>query len=353
VTGAERVVYTDGACRGNPGPGGWAWAEPGGAWAAGSDPDTTNQRMEITATLEAAERFDGPLRIVSDSTYVVHCWRDRWWAGWERRGWRNSSKQPVANRDLWEQLVPHFRDRADLRLEWVKGHSGDEMNDLVDRLAVRAAVLGRDDAGEEPPPPDLLDEVGPDVVGRSAERPAPADPTQRDSRVPTGWRLAVVGLRSDALAGSPSGAFLVDRLAAILTAQLELHEDLVVLSGLRPGAEELGARAAGRAGVPWVAVLPYPDPTAGWPEVDAARFADLVGGATRTVVLERRRPVDVAGRRAALARRDGWLRSVVDAAVVVTDGLDEAAEDQRVRYEQALERRGLEGEVWHLELPEV
>ncbi len=356
MTGAERVVYTDGACRGNPGPGGWAWAEPGGAWAAGADPSTTNQRMEITATLEAVERFDGPLRIVSDSTYVVHCWRDRWWAGWERRGWRNSSKQPVANRDLWEQLVPHFRDRADLRLEWVKGHSGDPMNDLVDQLAVRAAVLGCDDDGDSPPPPELLAEVGPDTAGSSRSRSrdrAPVDPTQRDSRVPAGWRIAVVGLRSETLLGTPEGVLLEERLASILAAQRELHPDLVVLTGLRPGAEELGARSAGRAGLPYVAVLPYPDPTAGWPEVDAARFAALVDGAERSVVLERRRPVDAEGRRAALARRDGWMRAVCDAAIAVGDGLDEAAEDVRVRYEQALARRGLDGEVWHLELPEV
>ncbi|MBU6215473.1 MAG: ribonuclease HI, partial [Acidobacteria bacterium] len=130
MSAGARHVYTDGACRGNPGPGGWAWAEPGGEWASGADAATTNQRMEITAALRAAERFDDDLVIVSDSTYVVHCWRDRWWEGWIRRGWRNASKQPVANRDLWEQLVPHFRDRPGLRLEWVKGHSGDEMNDV-------------------------------------------------------------------------------------------------------------------------------------------------------------------------------------------------------------------------------
>ena len=66
-------VYTDGACRGNPGPGGWAWAVDGGPWASGHDSDTTNQRMEIRAVLEAVRHLDGPLVVVSDSTYVVNC----------------------------------------------------------------------------------------------------------------------------------------------------------------------------------------------------------------------------------------------------------------------------------------
>ncbi|MCZ7628554.1 MAG: hypothetical protein M5U19_05635 [Microthrixaceae bacterium] len=79
--GVGTTVFTDGACSGNPGPGGWAWIEPDGDWAAGYEADTTNQRMELTAVLRACERFEDPLHIVSDSTYVVNCWRDRWWQG--------------------------------------------------------------------------------------------------------------------------------------------------------------------------------------------------------------------------------------------------------------------------------
>jgi ribonuclease HI len=76
------IVYTDGACSRNPGPGGWAWAEPDGDYASGSESPTTNQRMEIRAALEAVLFHpDGPLEIVSDSTYVVNCFRDGWWAG--------------------------------------------------------------------------------------------------------------------------------------------------------------------------------------------------------------------------------------------------------------------------------
>ena len=132
-------VYTDGACSGNPGPGGWAWAVDRNTWSSGSDPTRTTQRMEIRAALEAVIAVAGPLVVVSDSTYVVNCFRDRWWAGWLERNWTNSQKKPVANRDLWEPLVQVVRDRGDVAFHWVKGHSGHEMNDFVDHLAVRAS----------------------------------------------------------------------------------------------------------------------------------------------------------------------------------------------------------------------
>lgn len=141
-------VYTDGACSGNPGPGGWAWAIDHSTWASGSEAPSTNQRMEIRAALEAVLALDGPLLVVSDSTYVVNCFRDRWWAGWLARGWVNSQKKPVANRDLWEPLVHVVNERGDVAFHWVKGHSGHEMNDFVDRLAV-AASLGAGDGSHE------------------------------------------------------------------------------------------------------------------------------------------------------------------------------------------------------------
>ncbi len=134
-------VYTDGACAGNPGPGGWAWAIDHDTWDSGFVPATTNQRMEIQAALEAVKSIDGPLIVVSDSTYVVNCFRDRWWAGWLDRGWINSQKKPVANRDLWEPLVQAVNDRGDVAFHWVKGHSGHEMNDFVDQLAVKASLV--------------------------------------------------------------------------------------------------------------------------------------------------------------------------------------------------------------------
>jgi ribonuclease HI len=129
-------VWTDGACSGNPGPGGWAWATRDGRHDSGGEPGTTNQRMEIRAALEAVRALDGPLVVVSDSTYVVNCFRDGWWKGWLARGWVTSAKKPVVSRDLWEPLITAVNERGDVSFRWTKGHSGDEMNDLVDKLAV-------------------------------------------------------------------------------------------------------------------------------------------------------------------------------------------------------------------------
>lgn len=109
-------------------------------FGSGSAPSTTNQRMEITAALEAVKAMSGPLVVVSDSAYVVNCFRDGWWRNWRTRGWVTSSKSPVANRDLWEPFVDLVEERGDVVFRWVKGHSGDPMNDLVDELAVAAKI---------------------------------------------------------------------------------------------------------------------------------------------------------------------------------------------------------------------
>jgi ribonuclease HI len=138
-------VYTDGACSGNPGPGGWAGAvAPDGVRdASGGEPMTTNQRMEPTATLDALralsqEMAEGrPIEGVSDSTYVVNCFRDRRCVRWQANGWRNARKQPVANADLWKPLVDLVQ-RDHVSIRWVKGHGVDPLNDLVDGLAVAA-----------------------------------------------------------------------------------------------------------------------------------------------------------------------------------------------------------------------
>jgi ribonuclease HI len=147
------LVYTDGSCLGNPGPGGWAWAVPDGPYASGADPRTTNQRMEITAALEALRALlpgagPGGVHVRSDSTYVVNCFRQHWWQGWRRRGWKNTQGKPVANRDLWEPLLALALDPAvEVGFSWVKGHSGDRWNDVVDELATAAAARGAGVAG--------------------------------------------------------------------------------------------------------------------------------------------------------------------------------------------------------------
>jgi ribonuclease HI len=158
------TVYTDGSCLGNPGRGGWAWAVPGGRFESGAEAMTTNQRMEITAVLRALEALhggseagdshhdrggtDAQILVRSDSTYVVNCFLQRWWVSWRRRNWRNAQGKPVANRDLWEPLLALAVDGQDkVRFQWVKGHSGDHWNDVVDLLATTAAATGVGQSG--------------------------------------------------------------------------------------------------------------------------------------------------------------------------------------------------------------
>ncbi|MGA8297122.1 MAG: ribonuclease H [Acidimicrobiales bacterium] len=138
------VVYTDGACIGNPGPGGWAWATSTVRFASGADPETTNQRMELTAVIEAVAAHPGQLEVASDSEYVVRCFNDRWWARWRQKGWKNSKGEPVANQDLWKPLIAEVIDQrpGEIEFRWVKGHSGEPLNELVDQLANDAARTG-------------------------------------------------------------------------------------------------------------------------------------------------------------------------------------------------------------------
>ena len=325
------VVYTDGACVGNPGPGGWAWAVPGGRFASGAEALTTNQRMEVTAALEAVRALPGPLEVVSDSTYVVNCFRDRWWEGWIARGWRNKAKQPVANRDLWEPLVAAVQaDPERVRFRWVKGHSADPVNDLVDRLAVEAARTQTGRTGDQPPT-----DLGP------ADDPSGAI----DPRVPPGRRVVVGGHRPPALGGydpNPVADRVRTRLAEVLAAKRELHPDLVVLTGLGLGAEQLGAEAAAAAGVPYVAVLPYPEPDSVWPAASRARFRELLAGAGGQVLLQAKLPPSRQQAGAALRRRDAWLARNADEAVVVWDE-DDAEAGRMVR---SLRDALGEEEVW-------
>ena len=311
------VVYTDGACSGNPGPGGWAWAVSEDRWASGAERLTTNQRMEIAAALEAVRALDGPLEVVSDSAYVVNCFRDGWWKGWLARGWVSSKRQPVANRDLWEPLVELVRTRGDVTFRWVKGHSGDAMNELVDRLAVEAATMqqGRSGTGR---PSDL----GP------PDAPAPREAPTGGPALPDGHSVLVAGLRPPELGGyddNPVADGVRRRLVEILRAKAELEPDLLVVTGLGLGAEQLGAEAAAEAGVPYVAALPYPDPDEVWPEASRARYRRLRDRAVAVVTHQSRKPTSRQQAGGAISRRDAWLARSVAEAVVVWDGDDERA----------------------------
>ena len=215
----------------------------------------------------------------------------------------------------------------------------------------------------QPPAPDQLG--APDTAGRRSKgdafsggrsidttAAAPGDiaasaapAAAKDGRIPDGTPWSVVGLRDADLVGSPRGELARRRLAAVLGAQATMFADLVILTGLRPGAEHLGALAAADAGVPYVVVLPYPDPAAGWSPTEREWFDRGCESARDRVTLERRRPVDLEGRRAAMGRRDGWLRSVSSGAVVLTDGTDTEAESLLRRFSDSLG-----DDVWTLEI---
>ena len=136
-------IYTDGACRGNPGRGGW------GAILvyrgierelSGGEAMTTNNRMELTAAIEALRALREPCRVTltSDSKYLVDAVTLGWARGWQARGWRRADKSPALNPDLWEELLS-LLDRHEVELVWVKGHDGHPYNERCDRLATAFA----------------------------------------------------------------------------------------------------------------------------------------------------------------------------------------------------------------------
>jgi len=142
---AQVEIFTDGACSGNPGPGGWGAILRYGETVqelSGGEADTTNNRMELTAAIEALNALKRPCDIVltTDSTYVkdgITSWID----GWKKRGWKNSQKKPVKNEDLWKALDA-ARSRHTVEWKWVKGHAGHAENERCDELA-RLAMPSR------------------------------------------------------------------------------------------------------------------------------------------------------------------------------------------------------------------
>ncbi|NBO37126.1 ribonuclease HI [bacterium] len=148
---AEVHLYTDGACSGNPGPGGWACvlvANQQVRVLSGFDPATTNNRMELMGVIQGLDALKRPtqVHITTDSTYVKNAFTEGWLEGWQRNGWKTSSKEPVKNQDLWLKLC-HLQRMHVLTWEWVKGHSGHSFNEICDSYA-RTAIQeksGRDE----------------------------------------------------------------------------------------------------------------------------------------------------------------------------------------------------------------
>ena len=186
-------LHTDGACSGNPGPGGFAAIiqreDQPELVVTGGHHHTTNNRMELAAVIEGLRAINAsnptaPLSISvhSDSQYVTNAFNLNWLQGWIRHGWRNSKRQPVPNRDLWEQLLAQIKGQ-NVQWLWVKGHSGNVMNERCDRLAVAAVSQRRtslnDDgywtsASEPASEPATLPQTQP------AHAPEPANPEPAD-----------------------------------------------------------------------------------------------------------------------------------------------------------------------------
>lgn len=138
----EVILYTDGACSGNPGPGGWGalllWKGKEKEMTGGAQ-DTTNNRMEMMAVIEGLKALKKPchVKIHSDSALIVNTFKQGWIENWQKRGWKKSNKKPVENRDLWEKMLKAMEPH---NIEWikVKGHADNQLNNRVDRLAVEA-----------------------------------------------------------------------------------------------------------------------------------------------------------------------------------------------------------------------
>ena len=131
-------IYTDGACRGNPGPGGWGALLIAGhrrKTMHGGEPETTNNRMELTAAIEALNALKGGRKVVlhTDSKYVMDGIKE-WMPNWKKRGWKTTAKKPVKNKDLW-QALDEATSRHDIEWKWVKGHDGNAGNEEADALA--------------------------------------------------------------------------------------------------------------------------------------------------------------------------------------------------------------------------
>ena len=144
------TIYTDGACSGNPGPGGWGAVLMFMGFRreiSGFDPSTTNNRMELTAAIEALSALKEPceVQLYSDSSYLVNAFQQRWLANWQRRGWVKSDKKPVENKDLWLKLLDLTGVHS---VTWnkVKGHADNKENNRCDELATLAIKQARDAA---------------------------------------------------------------------------------------------------------------------------------------------------------------------------------------------------------------
>jgi ribonuclease HI len=291
---------------------------PGGAYASGAEAATTNNRMELAAVLVALQVVTGPVVVFSKSKYVVDGFNQRWYVGWEERGWRNAKREPIANQDLWQPLVALFRARTgELAFRWVKGKATTPTGELVDRMAVEAATTQVGRHGDTPPTA-LSPAEWPTRQRAATSRYATGD-------APAGHRVMVFGHRPGELGGygeTPVAATVRRRITEILRGLRAVYPDLLVLTGLGLGAEQLGAEAAAAAGVPYVAVLAFPGQEKVWTLDNRTFYHGLVDAAAATVVLSVEEPATKQAAGKAIGLRNEWMITHAHAAVVVWNGQD-------------------------------
>jgi len=328
-------VFTDGACLGNPGPGGWAFVVDQGPWSTGFESHTTNQRMELTAASAAVQALEGPLRVHSDSTYVVNCFRQEWWKGWLKRGWKNSKKEPVANRDLWEPFIELVNARGDVEFEWVKGHAGHRLNEAADQLATTAAAEQASRTGG----------IYTDAIVRGLDADSVEAATKPDNDA--AHSIAVFGHRPTELGGYGENSTTLAvrrRLIEVLRAKLELHSDIQVLTGLGLGAEMLAAEAASATAIPYAVVLAFDGVELRWPDATQKRFHELLAGARAVTTVNAETPKTSAEFGKAMGRRDDAILRRATEAVLVRNTNDRTLGELQKKLE-----RQFEDDVWVIE----
>ena len=295
-------MYTDGACSGTPGPGGWAWAVPDGPYASGrraahDQPAHGDHRPRS----RRCARLDGPLEVVSDSTYVVNCFRDRWWEGWLRAGLAQQGEE--AGGQPRPVGAAHRRctapTAATCTFRWVKGHSGDPMNDLVDRLAVEAAPTQQGRSGR----PARRPTSGPADAVAPARRRRPALPDGPPAASSAGLRPPELGGYDD----NPVADGVRAELAEILRGQARAARR--PRRAHRPRARRRAARRRGgrgrRRALRRRAAVPRPRRGVARRRPGAASRELLAGARRGRACCRRSAPDDQAagGRRARPARR--------------------------------------------------
>jgi uncharacterized phage-like protein YoqJ len=291
--------------------------------------------MELTAASVAVQALEGPLRVHSDSTYVVNCFRQEWWKGWLKRGWKNSKKEPVANRDLWEPFIELVNARGDVEFEWVKGHSGNRLNEAADQLATTAAAEQASRTGG----------IYTDAIVRGLDSDDIATSTTSDKDA--AHSIAVFGHRPTELGGYGENSTTLAvrrRLIELLRAKLAMNSDIQVLTGLGLGAEMLAAEAASATAIPYVVVLAFDGVELRWPDATQKRFHELLAGARSVTTANGQTPKTSAEFGKAMGRRDDAILGRATEAVLVRN-----AEDRTLgELQKKLERR-FEDDVWVIE----